>query len=125
MKGRNNKLIKVKPGMYALFFIQLKAIAEDYGYNLLLNGSLDRDMDLVAVPWCDNPQDEQKMIKDFQLYLKGIVTTTTENNIYFSISPGNRHSYIIELNIGDRHGEWLRFEDEEFYLYISVVQLSK
>jgi len=125
MKGVNNKPIKVKPGMYTLFYIELKAIAEYYGYNLLLHGSMDRDMDLVAVPWRDNPKDEQEMIKEFQKYLKGTVTLTPDNTVHFAILPGNRHSYIIELNRGDRHGCWTRFEDEEYYIDISVVQLSK
>jgi hypothetical protein len=125
MKGKNGKPIKVKPGMYAIFFTQMKAIAEDYGYNLLINGSLDRDMDIVAVPWIDKPGDEQEMIKDFQRYLKGIVTITTDGTIHYTILPANRHSYIIDLNRGDRHGEWNRFEDEEFYLDISVIQPSK
>jgi hypothetical protein len=124
MKGYNGKPIKVKPGMYALFFIHMKAISEYYGYNLLLNGSMDRDMDIVAVPWRDNPGDEQKMIKEFQEYLTGTTLTDTENKVSFTILPGNRHGYIIELNRGDRHGNWARFEDEEFYLDISVVQLK-
>ncbi len=124
MKGKNGKPIRVKPGMYAIFFTQMKAIAEDYGYNLLLNGSLDRDMDLVAVPWVDKPQDEQEMIKDFQKYLKGIVTLMSDNKVHYTVLPGNRHAYVIELNRGDRHGEWTRFEDEEYYLDISVIQSS-
>jgi len=122
MKSQTGKPIKVKPGMYALFFIQMKAIAEYYGYNLLLNGSMDRDLDLVAVPWRDNPGDEQAMIKEFQEYLKGIITTNPDGKVDFNILPGNRHAYIIELNRGDRHGEWVRYEDEEYYLDISVVQ---
>ena len=115
MKSQTGKPIKVKPGMYALFFIQMKAIAEYYGYNLLLNGSMDRDLDLVAVPWRDNPGDEQAMIKEFQEYLKGIITTNPDGKVDFNILPGNRHAYIIELNRGDRHGEWVRYEDEEYY----------
>ena len=102
MKSQTGKPIKVKPGMYALFFIQMKAIAEYYGYNLLLNGSMDRDLDLVAVPWRDNPGDEQAMIKEFQEYLKGIITTNPDGKVDFNILPGNRHAYIIELNRGDR-----------------------
>ena len=111
--------------MYAIFFMQMKAIAEDYGYNLLLSGSMDRDMDLVAVPWVDKPSDEQEMIKDFQRYLKGIVTLNPDKTVHFNVLPGNRHGYIIELNRGDRHGEWVRYEDEEYYLDISVVQPSE
>ena len=111
--------------MYAIFFMQMKAIAEDYGYNLLLSGSMDRDMDLVAVPWVDKPSDEQEMIKDFQRYLKGIVTLNPDKTVHLNVLPGNRHGYIIELNRGDRHGEWVRYEDEEYYLDISVVQPSE
>lgn len=125
MKGKNSKPIRVKPGMYAIFFTQMKAIADDYGYNLLINGSMDRDLDLVAVPWVDNPKDEQEMIREFQEYLKGMITVTTEGKIYYDNLSGNRHGYVIELNRGDRHGEWMRFEDEEFYLDISVVQTTQ
>lgn len=32
----------------------LRAVARDYGYALTVHGSLERDIDLVAVPWIDS-----------------------------------------------------------------------
>ena len=119
-----NKPIHIKPALYTLFYEQLKQIAESYGYNLLIHGSLHRDMDLVAVPWIDNPKPEQDMIKDFQEYLLGIKTTKPDGDVHYTILPGNRHSYVIDLNRGDKHGEWVRFEDKQYYLDISVTQIN-
>jgi len=119
-----NKPINVKPGLYCIFYEQLKLIAKEYGYNLLINGSINRDLDLVAVPWVDNPKDEQLMIIEFQKYLTGKVIKNDKGVIPYSLLPGNRHAYTIDLNRGDRHGEWIRFEDREYYLDISVVTIN-
>lgn len=120
-----SKPIKVKPGMYALFYEHLKIIAKQYGYNLVLHGSMDRDLDLIAIPWVDEPQDEQELIKDFQKYLTGYTTTMANDKVHYTILPGNRHSYVIELNRGDKNGEWNRFVDEQYYLDISITQLTQ
>ena len=42
-------------------------------------------------------------------------------NLEYTTLPGGRHSYVIHLNRGDKHGEWVRFEDKEYYLDISVT----
>ena len=114
-----SKTIKVKPGLYALFYENLKHIALEYGYNLVVHGSMQRDLDLIAIPWVDNPQPEYEMIQDFEMYLTGYRGIKPD----FTVLPGGRHSYVINLNRGDKNGEWVRFEDREYYLDISVVQL--
>lgn len=119
------KPIHAKPGLYAMYYEYLKEIAREYGYALLIHGSLNRDLDLVAIPWIDNPKSEQDMIREFQKYLTGIETVGPSGSIYYVELPGGRHSYVIELNRGDKHGEWVRFEDREYYLDISVVQTLK
>jgi hypothetical protein len=118
-----NKPVQVKPGLYAIFYEHLKQIAEQYGYNLVVHGSMHRDMDLIAIPWSDTPRSEQEMIGEFEEYLTGKKTPLRPNGeIYYSTLPGGRHAYTIDLNRGDKHGEWVRFEDKEYYLDISVVQ---
>ena len=119
-----NKPTKARPGLYAMYYLHLKQIAEHYGYNLVIHGSLDRDLDLVAIPWVDKPRPEQDMIKDFQMHLTGMNVVRPSGNVQFTVLPGNRHSYIIDLNRGDKKGEWVRFEDEQYYLDISVTQLN-
>ena len=119
-----NKPKHFRPGLYTMFFEQLKDIAKEYGYNLLLHGSMNRDLDLVAVPWVNNPKPEQEMILEFQEYLTGKITVNSHGKVLYRMLPGGRHSYIIELNRGNRHGEWARFYDCQYYLDISVTPLK-
>lgn len=121
----SEKPIHVKPSMYALFFYDLKEIAKKYGFNLVLHGSMNRDLDLIAIPWSDDIGEEQDMIKEFQTYMTGRTLVTPEGNVHYTILPGGRHSYVIDFNRGNRRGEWSRYEDEQYYLDISVVQKSK
>jgi len=118
------KAIALKPGLYTIFYEFMKQIAESYGYNLIVHGSMNRDLDLIAIPWNDHCcfTKEQMMIKEFQKYLTGKEIIQNNGNIPYTTLPGNRHSYVIDLNRGDRSGEWVRFEDREYYLDISVVQ---
>lgn len=118
-----SKPIQLKPGLYTIFYEHLKIIALKYGYNLVIHGSLNRDLDLIAIPWVDDPKSEQEMIKKFQRYLTGKIETQLNGKVHFSVLPGGRHCYVICLNRGNRHGEWVRYEDREYYLDISVTQL--
>jgi hypothetical protein len=123
MESLNKKPIHVKPGLYALFYENLKEIAKNYGYNLVLHGSMNRDLDLIAIAWVDNPKDEFLMIMAFDDYLRGL-SYNNKKYYSFSILPGNRHNYIININRGDKRGEWLKF-DEQYYLDISVIPIPK
>lgn len=120
----SNKPIQAKPGLYTLFYERLKQIAKQYGYNLVIHGSMARDLDLIAIPWIDEPQDELLMIQDFHEYLTGKKYSKKEN-YHHSILPGGRSSYVIHLNLGDKNGEWTRFENEQYYLDISVTPAPK
>jgi hypothetical protein len=110
------KPTKAKPIFYSYCFLSLKEIAKEKGYNLVLHGSLNRDMDLIAIPWIDNPSTELQLIQSFDEYFTG---TCWENECYFYTKlPGNRSSYIINLNRG---GEWNSHVDEQWYLDISIT----
>jgi hypothetical protein len=118
------KKTHVNAGLYAIFYEHLKDIAKSYGYNLVVHGSMNRDLDLIAIPWIDNPQPEEKMIQDFEMYLTGKKVINDSGKTPFTILAGGRKNYTISLNRGDKHGEWVRFEDKEFYLDISVTPLK-
>jgi hypothetical protein len=115
------KQIHVKPAMYALFYEHLKIIASEYGYNLVLHGSMNRDLDLIAIPWIDNPKDEFEMIQVFDKYLRGTCDESKEHYM-FSVLPGKRNSYVINLNRGDKRGEWNDY-DAQYYIDISITQI--
>jgi hypothetical protein len=118
------KAIKAKPIFYALCYEPLKGIAKDMGYNLLINGSLNRDMDLVAIPWVDDPKPMLEVVQAFDLYLRGTYFNQldAEKAYLYSVLGGGRHSYVINLNRG---GKWNGYTDEQWYVDISFTPLIK
>lgn len=121
---KDQKPVKARPSLYAIYFELLKPIAKDFGYNLLLHGSLNRDIDLVAVPWVDDPKDECIMLQEFDKCINGVCRTTQDGNIaeayHFNILPGGRHSYFINVNRG---GRWNSYDDRQYYIDISITPL--
>ena len=63
------KPIHVKPSFYSYCFEALKEIALNYHYNLVLHGSLNRDLDLIAIPWQDKVGNKEEMVDEFVTYL--------------------------------------------------------
>ena len=113
------KPIHAKPSLYAFYFETLKIVAKEYGYNLVLHGSMNRDLDLVAIPWVDNPKDEFEMIKEFDKTINGIYSNQKEHYL-FNVLPGGRNNYVININRG---GKWNNYSDMQYYIDISVTPL--
>lgn len=122
------KKIHAKPSIYSYYFEALKQIAQEYGYNLVIHGSVARDLDLIAIPWTDDPKDEFEMINAFSEYINGF---KSEHKIQFlhKTLPGGRKSYVINMNRGgyrrNNSGEIadpIEFtEDPQYYIDISVT----
>ena len=113
---RTNKPIHVKPSLYAFYFESLKVIALKYGYNLVLHGSMNRDLDLIAIPWQEKLGDTDEMVNEFATVLGGIAIELSEEQI--NCFPHGRRSYIINLNRSGKHNN---YEDAQYYLDISVT----
>lgn len=114
-----SKPIKVKPSLYAYIFHPLKEIAEKYGYNLVLHGSLNRDMDLIAIPWSLILGDYREMISEFSKMVGGDIQEAGEGDIL----PGGRRAFVINLNRKFNYlsdGSRIR-EDLNYYIDISVI----
>ena len=118
------KPTKVKPAFYAFCYEDLMNIAKSHGYNLAIHGSLARDMDLVAIPWSDNPMPRLTLLWAFERYFKGPIDTSSCDEAYYLYSklPGGRHSFVINLNRG---GAWNGYVDGQWYLDISFTPLVK
>ena len=119
---KKEKPIKAKPVFYACCFEPLKSIAKEMGYNLLINGSLNRDMDLVAIAWVDEPKPMVEVVKAFDMYLRDTCYAdgSEERGYLYSVLPANRHSFVINLNRG---GRWNNYTDEQWYVDISFTPL--
>ncbi len=131
-----DKPIHAKPSLYAYYFLALKEIALGYGYNLIVHGSMNRDLDLIAIPWVDDPEDSLKMINALADCLGGEVmgkAIAGQVNPYVSKLPGGRVNYVIDLNRGgykrDENGdiaEPVEFTpDPEYYIDISITPFVK
>lgn len=112
------KPIKAKPIFYAVCYEALKTIAKEYGFNLLIDGSLNRDLDLVLIPWIDKHDTSLNAVEAFRNYLGG--TFLGEEIITTMNGSGGRKKCIINLNRERRFSMW---GDEEWYLDITVIDL--
>lgn len=118
------KPLPVKPNLYAYYFIHLKKIALEFGYNLVVHGSINRDLDLIAIPWVNAPKPEIEMINALTDWVGGKLDKTMIGTL-----PGGRTSYVINLNRGGYKKNLegliidpLEFvEDPQYYIDISVT----
>jgi hypothetical protein len=114
-----SKPVHVKPQFYTYCFLPLKEIAKEYGYNLVIHGSMNRDMDLIAIPWCKELKPAEEMINAFLDYLGGhILHESDEQRETFSQHYHGRRSYVINLNRGSK---FTKYEDVQYYLDISIT----
>ena len=114
------KRTHVKPSFYALCFQELKDIAKRCGYNLVLHGSLDRDLDLIAIPWAVNLLPVEMMIDQMALYMGGTIMEWSHAQTH--CFPHGRTSHVINLNRGEKASSP---SDPMWYLDISVISVNK
>lgn len=115
------KPVKAKPHFYSCCLQPMQEIARDLGYNLLVHGSMNRDLDLIAVPWIDEPKTHLELIQAFDNYLRGFCFNDVEHYMPSPL-PGGRSSYVINLNRG---GKYNGYEDAQYYLDISITPAVK
>ncbi len=114
----------IKPSLYTYYFLQLKELALEFGYNLVIHGSMNRDLDLIAIPWVNDPKPQLEMIKSLADWIGGSVDESIIGTL-----PGGRTSYVINLNRGGykKNAEGLIIDplefvdDPEYYIDISVT----
>ncbi len=126
------KPIHAKPSLYAFYFESIKAIGKKYGYNIVLHGSMNRDLDLIAIPWEEIIGDKESMLTEIAECIGGYVMgekggVTKEHFEAFKARFHGRETWVININ---RHikskydGMVTRFEygnDEQYYIDISII----
>lgn len=116
-----DKPIHAKPSYYAIMFEPLKAIALKYGYNLVIHGSLNRDMDLIAIPWVQELGSVDDMINEFCEYVGGQLNADVKR-----AAPHGRKWYTIDIYRGGYESSrgisnLVYREDPQTYIDISVT----
>ena len=113
------KPVHVKPSFYSYCFEALKEIAYKYGYNLVLHGSMNRDLDLIAIPWQEKLGNIDTMISEFCKYTGG--SLMLQDGDKFRTTYHKRRWYVIEMNREgylDKNNVWT---DPQYYFDISVL----
>ena len=108
------KPVKAKPSLYAHYFEILKRIALTYGYNLVLHGSMDNDLDLILIPWEEKVDSYKKMIANF------CKTLGSGHVQYWKDKPHGRIGCTIHFETTDFTGY-----DGKYYLDISIMPAIK
>lgn len=124
------KPIHAKPSLYAFYFDVIKEIGLQYGYNIVLHGSMNRDLDLIAIPWQEQIGDKMEMLNRIAEVIGGYILEETEQDIKrFRDKFHGRQCYIININRTIKaklQGMIIEFEehvDQQYYIDISVLPI--
>lgn len=116
---------KFKPALYAYIYQELQAVVYKMGYNLVIHGSLNRDCDMILIPWAEKVGGELTTLKLMAETIGGDLMKHTNDpkNPYRSYLYQGRKSYVINLRRGETiKGVWV---DHQYYLDISVTPRGK
>lgn len=93
--GNDADLIMKTPSyapVYAAMYPELAEITRLHGYALAIHGSLQRDFDLIAIPWVLYPDTPENVIsaitKKFDIKVIGEPKQMLHNRICYSVSVG-------------------------------------
>lgn len=72
--------------------------ARDCGYALAVQGSMQRDFDLIACPWVENASDAEDLIEALRMASNGVINDYAYD--YPSKKPCGRWAWSIHLGAG-------------------------
>jgi len=86
------------PALYVTYFGMLTKVANAHGYALAVHGTVDRDLDVVAIPWVETPSSHD----DLLVALDETIGYEFTNEPYSSKAekPGGRMAYTLPLGSG-------------------------
>lgn len=62
MKDRSEVRVEGRPVFYAVLYESMRKAALDLGYALALHGSMQSDMDLMAMPWTEDARPIEDLV---------------------------------------------------------------
>lgn len=126
------KPIHAKPSLFAFYFEIIKEIGLKYGYNIVLHGSMNRDLDLIAIPWEKIIFDKELMVDEIVAVIGGtlLMQNRSANDTIgtrFDYKPHNRLVYIININrdfemkFNGLVSEIKEYADPQYYIDLSII----
>ncbi len=84
--------------MYCAMYPRLAEITREHGYALAVHGTLQRDMDLICIPWIEAPRDPADVVKaiteEFYIRTVGEPDTTHHGRERWTITVGFGECFI-------------------------------
>lgn len=82
--------------MYCALYPELATIARAHGYALAIHGSLQRDMDLICIPWIELPADPEVVVDAItsRFHIKRVGGPPT-------VKPHGRLAYTVSVGFGE------------------------
>lgn len=87
--------------MYASLYAGLCDIARGHGYALAIHGSVQADLDLVAIPWIEKPTSPKELVKHFLKHLTACLGEGFDTNNP-EMKPHGRLAYNLYLYHGSK-----------------------
>ena len=84
-----------RPSYYALLYSTLKDVAYRCGWAIAIHGSLNNDMDLVAIAWNDDASTTMEMLQETEAALSGTVFSYKWNGPHHN--NANRTTWTLPL----------------------------
>lgn len=123
-----NKPIHARPSLYGFYFEVIKEIGLKYGYNIVLHGSMNRDLDLIAIPWQEVIGDKVEMLNEIAETLGGsILIEADEQRQLLRKKLHGRECWVVNINrtIKTKYGgmvtEFIEHQDPQYYIDISIL----
>ena len=87
---------KVRPIGYVCHLPRLTSLVREYGYAIAVHGSLQRDMDLIAVPWSEVAVEPEELVRAICEMMGGFMLPGEEA----MKKPHGRLAWIIHFGAG-------------------------
>lgn len=122
-----DKPIHAKPSLYWFYFQIIKEIWLKYWYNIVLHWSMNRDLDLIAVPWQDKIWDKKEMLIEIADLVWWYLVFETDEIREMRKKPHWREVFIINIcrDIVFKYNwiscELFNYPDPQYYIDISII----
>lgn len=87
---------KVRPIAYVCHLPRITALAREYGYAIAVHGSLQRDLDLIAVPWSEVAVDAETIVIEIAKMVGGFILDSEDA----TKKPHGRLAWKIHMGAG-------------------------
>lgn len=99
MKKAEQVNMNPKATFYAVLYADFKRVAVECGYTLAIHGSMASDMDLIAVPWVEKPEQPETLVAKIAECI-GQTVFSLRDKLEPELRPHGRLAYAITI-LGD------------------------